>query len=136
MKTNNYNNNDFLFFSTTLDAFSHWTYSQFNEFLLVTDLQGIEYENKEKEQKEFVLTDPVIHCSKEQFDRTDFSDIGIENFFKKHLCNVFCEKLRLKKHTLQPESKLQPESGESKGTRPRAVVRKPLFEDYNYELLF
>ena len=130
MKTNNYNNNDFLFFSTTLDAFSHWTYSQFNEFLLVTDLQGIEYENKEKEQKEFVLTDPVIHCSREQFDRTDFSDIGIENFFKKHLCNVFCEKLRLKKHTLQPK-------GESKGlTLPRAVGRKPLFEDYNYELLF
>ena len=118
-----------ILYSTTLDAFSHWTFSEFSkEFLLVTDLQGIEYE--ENGQKEFILTDPVIHCLNQQFDRTDFGEDGIECFFKSHICNTFCDKLALKRYLIQPKDRLP------SFTIPRCKDRQPLFKDFNYELLF
>jgi len=81
-----------ILYSTTLDAFTHWTFSKFSkEFLLVTDLQGIEYE--ENGQKEFILTDPVIHCLNQQFDRTDFGEDGIECFFKSQIDNLYLKTL-------------------------------------------
>jgi hypothetical protein len=94
---------------------------------LVTDLQGIEYE--ENGQKEFILTDPVIHCLNQQFGCTDLGKAAIECFFKSHVCSTFCDLLALKKDPMQPKDEI-----------PLLTLRKftnrlPLFKDYNYELL-
>jgi hypothetical protein len=94
----------------------------------VTDLQGIEYE--ENGQKEFILTDPVIHCLNQQFDRTDLGEEGILDFLKSHICNTFCNKLCLKKYPIQPKDRI-PDF-----TLQRSKNRQPLFQDYNYELFF
>lgn len=122
-------------YSSTLDAFSHWTFSVSSEdFLLVTDLQGIEYE--ENGQKEFILTDPVIHCLNQQFDRTDLGEDGILDFLKSHICNKFCNELRLKTYPMQPKDRILDFTKHTDFTKHRSKNRQPLFKDFNYDLLF
>ena len=100
------NNIDFVLDPKTLDeigrkrlelavAFSHFTYKVTDGYLLVCDLQGISYVDA-KGKDILLLTDPAIHCGKHlRFGKTNLSSVGIERFFRKHVCNTFCEALGL-----------------------------------------
>lgn len=101
------NNTDFVLDPKTLDengkkrlevavAFSHFTHDITDGYLLVCDLQGVSsIDGKGKET--LLLTDPAIHCSKHlRFGKTNLSFGGINSFFKKHVCNKYCQALGLK----------------------------------------
>ena len=120
------NNNQDVVFSSTLNAFTHWTYYKGSpEFLLVDDLQGLELK-----EKEFILTDPVVHCkNQDQFDIiTNLGEEGIESFFKSHICSNFCIQYELPFHPKQPKGLIA--QSKLKGER-----RKYSFEDYDYSSL-
>jgi len=89
-------------YASTLDAFSHWTFSATRGYLTVSDLQGFRLNSNE-----YVLTDPAISCLVKQFTETDLGEDGINLFFKKHKCNHICDALGLKKHDLQTGEKRQ-----------------------------
>lgn len=101
------NNIDFVLDSKTLDengrrrlelavAFSHFTHSVTDGYLLVCDLQGISHVD-EKGKETLLLTDPAAHCSKHlRFGKTNLSTIGIKKFFEKHVCNKYCDVLELR----------------------------------------
>jgi hypothetical protein len=101
------NNMDFVLDPKTLDengqkrlevaiAFSHFTHDVTEGYLLVCDLQGVSSID-EKGKETLLLTDPAIHCSKHlRFGKTNLSSIGINAFFKKHVCNKYCQALGLK----------------------------------------
>lgn len=81
-----------------LHAFSHWTYEVTNSYLMVTDLQGFKFKNKE-----YILTDPAITCPSQlnKFSSTNLGEKGIIAFFKSHRCNSFCRKLKLHRSEYQ-----------------------------------
>jgi hypothetical protein len=85
-------------YTSLLHAFSHWTYQFTNKHLIVTDLQGFQFKNKE-----YILTDPSITCPSdpEKFSSTNLCEKGITSFFNAHQCNSFCRKLKLIKHECQ-----------------------------------
>ncbi|RIA93474.1 kinase-like domain-containing protein [Glomus cerebriforme] len=78
-------------YHSTLEAFAHFTYEHTGGYLVVTDLQGVELENK------FLLTDPAIHCTDRlRFGRTNLGKRGIKDcFLANHKCGNVCEKLGL-----------------------------------------
>ncbi len=78
-------------------AFSHFSHSITDGYLLVCDLQGIVSTNETGRQT-LLLTDPAIHCPKHvlRFGKTNLRDLGIEKFFARHVCNEFCRALGLK----------------------------------------
>lgn len=96
--TNNEGNVNEDEYADLLNAFSHWTYVETEEYLLVTDLQGFKYKNEE-----YILTDPAILCSEDptRFGKTNLGLNGIKTFFEKHQCNEICRNLKLKKHLSQ-----------------------------------
>ncbi|RUP47906.1 kinase-like domain-containing protein [Jimgerdemannia flammicorona] len=79
-------------FHSTLEAFAHFTYQFTEGYLVVTDLQGAEY------QTEFILTDPAILCVDNlRFGQTNLGSGGIkECFVANHRCNSVCQQLGLK----------------------------------------
>ena len=79
-------------YSATLDAFSHWTYTVTEGFLMVVDLQGVDRDDK------YILTDPSVHCKEPRFGLTNFGDYGMEQFFKSHRCGSVCEAMKLEKN--------------------------------------
>ena len=79
-------------YSSTLDAFCHWTYDFTNGCLVVVDLQGISKEDSH------VLTDPSINCKEPKFGRTNLGDFGMHMFFKTHSCGSVCKAMGLKKN--------------------------------------
>ena len=79
-------------YSSTLDAFSHWTYDITDGFLVVVDLQGVDRE------KQYILTDPSINCIEPRFGLTNLGNVGIKMFFKSHSCNNVCQAMGLKKN--------------------------------------
>ena len=79
-------------YSATLDAFSHWTYTATNGYLMVVDLQGVDRVDK------YILTDPSVHCKEPRFGLTNLGDVGIQQFFKSHSCGSVCEALKLEKN--------------------------------------
>jgi len=85
-------------YSCTLDAFSHWSYQKTSEYLIVTDLQGMNIDNKE-----YILTDPAISCPESpfRFSSTNLGLKGVQKFFETHSCNHLCKHLKLKKHKYQ-----------------------------------
>ena len=85
-------------YTSTLDAFSHWTYQATNEYLLISDLQGFNL-NKDT----FLLTDPAIICADtpKRFGPTNLGQRGVKAFFSRHQCNDICRSLKLKKHRYQ-----------------------------------
>ncbi len=101
------NNIDFVLDPATLDdngrkrlelavAFSHFTYDITEGYLLVCDLQGVSYVDA-KGKETLLLTDPAIHCTKHlRFGKTNLTFVGIDRFFKKHMCNKYCQALGLK----------------------------------------
>jgi hypothetical protein len=85
-------------YACTLNAFSHWTYLITNEYLVVTDLQGFELNDKE-----YLLTDPAIACPDGllRFTSTNLGSKGLRKFFESHQCNAICKGLDLKRHKHQ-----------------------------------
>lgn len=92
-----------------MTAFAHWTYYASDEYLMVTDPQGVitsspppsRVKVKAEVQdgaasaapsKTIVLTDPAIHC----IGRTNLGKRGMGLFFETHVCNRFCTALALK----------------------------------------
>lgn len=77
-------------------AFSHFTYEYSNKYLMVTDLQGVDYTDN-RDRQVMLLTDPAIHCPHAlRFGSTNLRQKAIDAFFKVHTCNKFCEALGLK----------------------------------------
>ena len=110
-------NNNFGFvadeiFSSTLDAFSHWTYDATGGFLNVVDLQGVDRKDK------YVLTDPAINCLEPRFGRTNLGTTGMKYFFKTHVCGDVCTKMSLKRNRYFP----LPLMGPSKRTSNKTFV--------------
>ena len=73
-------------------AFMHYSYKKTNEEIMITDIQGFN----------FILTDPEIAskdvCNRENrwnFCLGNCSLIAITNFFSEHVCNKYCEILKL-----------------------------------------
>ena len=79
-------------YSATLDAFSHWTYTVTEGFLMVVDLQGVDRDDK------YILTDPSVHCKEPRFGLTNLGAYGMEQFFKSHRCGSVCEAMNLEKN--------------------------------------
>ena len=90
----------------SLQAFSHWSYVQSEQKLLLCDLQGVL--NQEGKHSNFCLTYPAICsirkkkssiCSKRKelrsYGGTDTGIKGIRCFFKSHKCNLVCKCLGL-----------------------------------------
>ncbi|CAE7491738.1 vwkA [Symbiodinium microadriaticum] len=76
------------------ETFSHFTWQYSGGNMQVTDLQGVNCS---------VLTDPQIHCAKEDaFSRGNLGKRGMDNFFLSHCCNDLCRKLCLKQSPMQP----------------------------------
>ena len=100
--SNNYGNLNENDYASTLDAFSHWTFSATSGYLAVSDLQGFRLNSNE-----YVLTDPAICCIVRQFTETDLGEVGINQYFLKHKCNHICDALKLKEHDLQTGEKRQ-----------------------------
>jgi len=104
------NNLDFVLNPGTMDeaakirvevaiAFSHFTHSITDGYLLVCDLQGITTMDK-KRKPTLLLTDPAIHCPKHlRFGKTNLGALGVNKFFAKHKCNSFCNALGLEMPT-------------------------------------
>ena len=82
-----------LYYSAALDAFSHWTYTATDGFLMVVDLQGVDRDGT------YILTDPAIHCINSRFGPTNLGTIGIKKFFKRHSCNWVCKAMNLGKNS-------------------------------------
>ena len=81
----------------TCQAFSHYTWVESNEALVVCDIQGVKREHK------VILTDPAIHCKDVLiYGDTNFGARGIRNFFKSHRCNKICTRMGLEKSPHQP----------------------------------
>jgi len=77
-------------FHSTLEAFCHFSFVESGGYLLISDLQGIEFDGK------FILTDPAIHCDALRFGDTNLGAHGMMFFFANHECNSTCERLGLK----------------------------------------
>ena len=78
--------------SELLQAFSHWTYDVTASTMTVVDLQGVEKE------RQYVLTDPSIHCKEPKFGDTDLGDFGMKQFFRRHKCGSICKSMALVKN--------------------------------------
>lgn len=72
-------------------AFSHFTYECTLGTYLVVDLQG------HKEGTTMHFTDPAVHSASfhQKFGDTNLGKVGIARFFATHVCNKFCEQLKL-----------------------------------------
>ena len=70
-----------------MPAFMHWSWLQSGGQLMVADLQGV------RTDKGYVLTDPVILSSSNQYGVTDMGVEGMAMFFMHHRCNALCRDL-------------------------------------------
>lgn len=68
-----------------MQALSHFSYHTTNRRVLLCDLQGGVYKDG------FVLTDPVIMSTNQEYGPTDLGAEGISTFFASHRCNQFCK---------------------------------------------
>ncbi|KAJ3444931.1 alpha-protein kinase vwka [Anaeramoeba flamelloides] len=69
------------------ETFSHWTYEHTQKKLLI-DV---------KKCANWFLSDPVVHFANDNKIGTQSKgQKGIQNFFKRHVCNSLCKKLNLK----------------------------------------
>ena len=101
-KWNNNNGGVSLYeYSTTLQAFSHWTYHVTSGRVMVVDLQGV------KVDRAYLLTDPALHCNdllRFQNARTNLGIKGMRQFFRTHVCSDVCSKLNLPASSSKPSS--------------------------------
>ena len=70
-----------------MQALSHFSYHQTGGKYLLCNLQGGHYDDA------YVLTDPVVMSSdnSKAYGPTDLGSEGIENFFARHRCTIFCK---------------------------------------------
>ncbi|XP_032785392.1 alpha-protein kinase vwkA isoform X1 [Daphnia magna] len=68
-----------------MQALSHFSYHTSNRRALLCDLQGGVYKDG------FVLTDPVIISTNQEYGPTDLGVEGISTFFASHRCNQYCK---------------------------------------------
>ncbi|KAI6185381.1 Efk-1 [Aphelenchoides besseyi] len=83
-----------------LTAFSHWTYHITKGELMVVDLQGVfvPAEKSPDRKATIMLTDPAIHSiDNKRFGSTNGGIDGMKEFFKFHNCNLYCQRLQLKR---------------------------------------
>ena len=74
-----------------MPAFTHWSWVHTRGDLMITDLQGVRYDDK------YVLTDPcVLSMENKEYGATDNSVIGMALFFSSHVCNSACRELKIK----------------------------------------
>ena len=74
-----------------MPAFTHWSWLHTRGDLMITDLQGVRYDDK------YVLTDPCILSMDKRFGAMDNSVIGMALFFTSHVCNSVCRALKIDK---------------------------------------
>lgn len=84
------------YWSKAMQALSHFSYHSSNRALLLCDLQGGVYKDG------FVLTDPVIMSSTQEYGPTDLGSMGISTFFSNHQCNQYCNSQWLVPHDRKP----------------------------------
>ena len=70
-----------------MPAFTHWSWVYTQGQLMITDLQGVRYDDK------IVLTDPCVHSLDRSCGATDISIVGMCLFFYRHECNSVCKAL-------------------------------------------
>ena len=88
-------------YTSSLNAFSHWTHQITNGYLMVVDLQGVKITSPEPK---FILTDPALHCKDlTRFCSTNLGNDGMHRFFRTHYCNTICRAMNLKPHRHQPK---------------------------------
>ena len=96
-------------YTSSLNAFSHWTYQITNGYLMVVDLQGVKITRPEPK---FILTDPALHCKDlTRFCSTNLGNDGMHRFFRTHYCNSICRAMNLKRHRYQPKTSAMIEQG-------------------------
>lgn len=108
-----YNNNDGLILAprNTPQAFSHFTYENSDQQLVVVDVQGVED----------LYTDPQIHTSDYQgFGIGNLGQKGILKFLITHQCNPVCRAIGL-----TPLSHDRSETALSKDMAPSGTMPKP-----------
>lgn len=98
----------------TAQAFSHFSWHQTNQQMMVVDVQGVKLADKS-----YLLTDPAIHSLGGLFGESDFGEKGMELFFQSHQCNSICKALNLPQSPHQPTS-----SYEIAGTTPRVLHKR------------
>ncbi|OMJ65255.1 hypothetical protein SteCoe_38688 [Stentor coeruleus] len=77
-----------------LQTFTHFTYHYTSGILMVVDVQGVINDEYYK------LTDPAIHTADSKKilrDPTNLGTGGMSAFFASHVCNRFCQILKLKR---------------------------------------
>ena len=85
----------------TVTAFSHFTWVESKQRLLVCDLQGVEMDAEPESRQTLLLTDPAIHCpTRSDFGATNRKAAGITDFFSTHVCSATCIALRLDETTV------------------------------------
>lgn len=73
----------------SMPAFSHWTWVYTKGQLMVTDLQGVRYDDK------YVLTDPCIVSINREYGANDLALLGMCLFFMTHQCTDMCRSLNI-----------------------------------------
>lgn len=94
-------------YSTTLQAFSHWTHDITSGRIMVVDLQGV------KVDRVYLLTDPALHCDdllRFRETRTNLGVKGMRQFFQTHVCSDVCKQLNLSSSTSVPKTSLMQRS--------------------------
>jgi hypothetical protein len=97
-----------------MQALSHYSYHSTNRKLLFCDLQGGIYKDG------FIITDPVIMSTTQEYGPTDLGSEGISTFFARHKCNRFCNNQWVMPHDKKVYFKVQKGSAmvlPTRGTR-------------------
>lgn len=74
----------------SMPAFAHWSWVHTGGSMMVSDLQGVRYDDQ---PYRYVLTDPVILSVEGSYGSTDLSLVGMGLFFLSHQCTDMCASL-------------------------------------------
>jgi len=118
--------------SELAQAFSHFTFRESGEALLVVDLQGV------CRGDDLVLTDPQVHSRTQgTFGPGDFAKSGVHSWSATHRCGAFCRALGLaprntQRPSLRPRSlKVCPGVGSSAGSWEQVSDRWDKVSEYD-----
>jgi hypothetical protein len=70
--------------SDCMQALSHYSFHTNDRRAMLCDLQGAVYKDG------FIITDPVIMSTTQEYGPTDLGPKGISTFFAHHRCNSYC----------------------------------------------
>ena len=84
------------------EAFVHYTYAFTNKQLMVVDIQGVGFQLCDPEIASCILKDEtddsILFCT------GNLSTVAIEEFVKRHICNKYCDLLKLQDFILPEKS--------------------------------